>query len=249
VPKAVSRQCELNGKTVTVTGIAKGAGMIRPDMATMLAFIATDAGLSQADLQTCLNDAVNSSFNCITVDGDTSTNDACILIATGQAGTGEIDSSHPDYVSLKSAVHEVCTLLAQAIIRDGEGATRFVTIEVLDASTDREARAVADTIAHSPLVKTALFAGDPNWGRILAAVGRSPVEKLDLSRVGMWLDDVRLVQGGEIDPDYREEEAAAVVARPEFCIRVSLGRGQGAAKLWTCDFSYDYVRINAEYRS
>lgn len=249
VPKALSRQCEVNGQKVTVTGMSKGAGMICPDMATMLAFIATDAGLPQRLLESCLSQVVNKSFNCITVDGDTSTNDACILIATGQVTDANIDESHEDYPALLATIEEVCVTLAQAIIRDGEGATKFITIDVDQAVDTAEARAIADTIAHSPLVKTALFASDPNWGRILAAVGRSPVENLDLSAVSMWLDDVALISGGGIDVTYEESAAAEVVAQPEFTIRVSLGRGQAAARIWTCDLSYDYVRINAEYRS
>ncbi len=249
VAKAVSRQCVVEGRTVTITGMAKGAGMIRPDMATMLAFIATDAKLDHVTLGNCLSEAVNGSFNCITVDGDTSTNDACMLIATGLYGGGEISQAHPDYAAFKAALMEVCGILAQSIIRDGEGATRFVTLQVQGAASVKEARAVADTIAHSPLVKTALFAGDPNWGRIVAAIGRSPVADLDLSRVGLWLDSVCLVEDGEISADYQEAAAAAVVAKSEFCIRVTLGRGDADVKIWTCDLSYDYVRINAEYRS
>ncbi len=249
VPKGASRQCTVDGQTVTVTGIAKGAGMIRPDMATMLAFIATDANVQNDTLDSSLRQAVAVSFNSITVDGDTSTNDACMLVATGDVGGSELNEGHPDYAEFLATVIEVCTYLAQAIVRDGEGATRFINIEVGQAESEEVARAVADTIAHSPLVKTALFAGDPNWGRILAAVGRSPVENLDISRVSMWLDDVALVQQGEIDSEYQESAAAAVVGKSEYTIRVDLGRGDSAVRIWTCDLSYDYVKINAEYRS
>lgn len=249
LPKAVSRQCSVDGKTVTVTGMSKGAGMIRPDMATMLAFVATDAAVSQQALDACLKVAVGQSFNCITVDGDTSTNDACVLMASGKAENQALSPQHPDYTEWVKTVVEVMTVLAQSIVRDGEGATKFITIDVLQAESTEEARAVADTIAHSPLVKTALFAGDPNWGRILAAIGRSPVNDLDMSSVNLWLDTVRLIRDGEIDDDYKEAAAAEVVGADEFVIRVALGRGSSQARVWTCDLSYDYVRINAEYRS
>ncbi len=249
VAKGVSRQLELGGRQVTLTGIAKGAGMIRPDMATMLAFITTDAALEEAALQQALQQAVDESFNAITVDGDTSTNDACVLAATGQAGGAMMDQGHPDYARFCAALSELCQSLAQACIRDAEGATRFITVKVAGARDRAEARKVAYTIAESPLVKTAAFAGDPNWGRILAAVGRSGVDALDLSLVDLFLDDVCLLRGGEPDPQYSEEAGAAVARRAEFCIEVRLGRGSAETRVWTCDYSYDYVKINAEYRS
>lgn len=249
VPKIVSRRITFGGRPVAVTGMAKGSGMIRPDMATMLAFIATDAVIPQAVLTDLLRDAVDVSFNCITVDGDTSTNDACVLIATGAAGGEPATLGHPDFEALRSAVEAVCTELAQASVRDGEGATRFITIEVDGAVSANEARSVAYTIAHSPLVKTAAFAGDPNWGRILAAVGRAGIAELDIGGVDIHLDDVCIVRAGAPDGDYREADGAAVMTRPEYTIRVALGRGDAGARVWTCDFSYDYVRINAEYRS
>lgn len=247
VPKLASRQLEVDGQLITLTGIAKGAGMIRPDMATMLAFIACDARIAQEDLQAGLKSAVDASFNCITVDGDTSTNDACVLVASGQ--TVSLSKQHPAWPDFCASLTALCTELARAIVRDGEGATRLITLEVLDAASTNEARAVADTVAHSPLVKTACFAGDPNWGRILAAVGRSPVADLDVTAVQIWLNDVQVLRDGAVNPDYVEAEGAAVMAQDEYSIRIALGRGDAQAKLWTCDFSYDYVKINAEYRS
>ena len=249
VPKGVSRQCQIDGRTVSVSGIAKGAGMIRPDMATMLSFVATDAAVEAQALQDLLNEVVADSFNAITVDGDTSTNDACVLAATGVAGNPPLNADSADYAVLREVLREVCMLLAQACVRDAEGATRFIRVEVAAASSVDEARAVAYTVAQSPLVKTAAFAGDPNWGRILAAVGRSGVNDLDLSLVNLYLDDVCLIRGGEPDPDYSEERGAAVAQKSEYCIQVVLGRGEHSATVWTCDYSYDYVRINAEYRS
>ncbi len=250
VPKLVSRQFELRGQTATVTGIAKGAGMICPDMATMLAFIATDVVIAPALLQVCLQKAVEPSFNAITIDGDTSTNDACVLVATGELGNPLMeDADAPDFASLQSAVDAVCLELATAIVRDGEGATKLVTVQVEEAIDASEARRVAYTIAHSPLVKTALFASDPNWGRILAAVGRAGLADLDLERVRIHLGEVLIVAHGGRAPDYTEEAGAAVMAESEILIRVSLGRGEARTRVLTCDFSYDYVRINAEYRS
>lgn len=249
VSKGVSRRVLTSQGEVTVTGIAKGVGMIYPDMATMLAFIGTDARLSEAAVRQCLNDAVAVSFNSVTVDGDTSTNDSCVLFATGQVGAVDVETTHSDYALIAGAVTAVCTELAQAIARDGEGATRFITIEVGGATSRDEARKVAYSIAHSPLVKTAMFAGDANWGRIIMAIGKAGVEGLDPARVDVALDDVPLLAGGEPHPAYREELGAAVVAKPEFTIRVDLGRGDVAARVWTCDFSYDYVKINAEYRT
>jgi glutamate N-acetyltransferase / amino-acid N-acetyltransferase len=250
VPKLVSRRFELDGRSAAITGIAKGAGMICPDMATMLAFIATDAAVAPDLLRDCLGSAVNRSFNAVTVDGDTSTNDACVLVATGACGNPEIQrADEPAYRALQNAVESVCTELAAAIVRDAEGATKLVTVLVETAADVGEARAVAYTIAHSPLVKTALFASDPNWGRILAAVGRAGLHDLNIERVRIHLGDVLIVDGGGRAPDYTEAAGAAVMAEPEILIRVSLGRGEAQARVLTCDLSYDYVRINAEYRT
>jgi len=250
VPKGSSRQLQLScGATATITGIAKGVGMICPDMATLLAFVGTDARLTPVAVRRCLSDAVAVSFNSITVDGDTSTNDSCVLFASARSGAGDIDPDHVDYPAVAAAVTAVCLDLAQAMVRDGEGATKFIRIEVGGARDVAEARQVGYSIAHSPLVKTALFAGDANWGRIVMAIGKSGVAGLDPVGVSVALDDVTLIERGEPHPDYREERGAAVVARAEFAIRVNLGRGPAAATLWTCDLSYDYVKINAEYRT
>jgi glutamate N-acetyltransferase/amino-acid N-acetyltransferase len=249
VPKGISRQLEISGRKITITGIAKGAGMIRPDMATMLAFVACDAVVSQPALAECLRHAVDRSFNCITVDGDTSTNDACVLIATGKAGNPELDPGHPDFLHFCEAVESVCAYLAQAIVRDGEGATHFISVEVEQAASAGEARRVAETVAHSPLVKTACFAGDPNWGRILAAVGRSGIENLEVGRVQILLNDVQVVRDGGLDPAYREAAGAAVMKLDAYRIIIRLGRGTANTRLWTCDLGHEYVRINAEYRS
>jgi glutamate N-acetyltransferase/amino-acid N-acetyltransferase len=249
VPKGRSRRVRTSQGEVTVTGIAKGVGMICPDMATLLAFVATDAPLSAAALRRCLRDAVAVSFNCATVDGDTSTNDSCVLIATGRAGAKAIAPPHRDYRAVAAAVTEVCIELAQAVVRDGEGATRFVTLEVGGARSAAEARRVAYSVAHSPLVKTALFAGDANWGRLAMAIGKSGVPGLDPSRIGVALDEVRVLARGEPHVSYREELGAAVLAKPEYTIAIDLGRGRGRARIWTCDFSYDYVKINAGYRT
>lgn len=250
VAKGLSRQIEIDGRLVTVTGIAKGAGMIRPDMATMLAFVATDAKVAVPLLQQCLDTAVQASFNCITVDGDTSTNDACVLMATGRSSLPEISTAaDPAFTALAQAISEVCVGLAQAIIRDGEGATKFITIEVRGGADIEECRQAAAAVAHSPLVKTAFFASDPNWGRILAAVGRAGIPKLDVARVRIFLDEVCIVRNGGRAPDYEEQQGRDVMSRPEITVRIELGRGSHNARLWTCDFSYDYVRINAEYRT
>ena len=246
VAKGAWRTLELDGRTVTVAGIAKGSGMIRPDMATMLAFLATDAAVAAADLQAMLRRAVDASFNRITVDGDTSTNDACVLAATGAAG---VRPRGGDLERLERAVAQVCRDLALRIVADGEGATRLVTVAVEGGRDEAECEAVAFTIAHSPLVKTALFAGDPNWGRILAAVGRAGLDGLDVAGVEIHLDDVCVARDGGRAPGYREADGAAVMARDAFTIRVVLGRGSAAATVWTCDLSCDYVRINAEYRT
>ncbi len=250
VPKLVSRQFMLAGRTATLTGIAKGAGMICPNMATMLAFLATDAAVAPDILQSVLQSAADRSFNAITIDGDTSTNDACVLAATGALGNPLIeDAASADFAALQAAVESVCVELATAIVRDGEGATKLVTVQVEQAADLAEARQVAYTIAHSPLVKTALFASDPNWGRILAAVGRAGLADLDIERIRIHLGDVLIVTDGGRAPDYTEAAGAAVMAEPEILIRVALGRGEIETRVLTCDFSYDYVRINAEYRS
>ena len=250
VMKGISRQIKLNGTTVTITGIAKGSGMIRPDMATMLAFIATDADISKPLLDSMLREAVENSFNLISVDGDTSTNDACMLIATGKSGA-EILQDRNGNISeqFMGALQEVCKYLAQQIVRDGEGATKFVTIKIEQAASRQECLQVATAIAHSPLVKTALFASDPNWGRILAAVGRAGLEKLDISRVNIRIGDIYIVTDGYRSPDYTEEQGRKLFSRPEILLTVTLGRGQHQIEFWTCDLSYDYVKINAEYRT
>ena len=250
VPKLVSRQFMVGGRTATLTGIAKGAGMICPNMATMLAFLATDAAVEGGFLRTCLHAAAERSFNAITVDGDTSTNDACVIAATGALGNEAIGSAaSPDYATFQEALDAVCIELATAIVRDAEGATKLVRVRVEGAANHAEARAVGYTIAHSPLVKTALFASDPNWGRILAAVGRAGLADLDIERIRIHLGEVLIVTDGGRAPDYTEAAGAAVMAEPEILIRVALGRGETATRVLTCDFSYDYVRINAEYRS
>lgn len=249
VPKGSSRRVEIDGHTVTITGIAKGSGMIRPDMATMLAFVATDAALAPELLQRCLVSAVNRSFNRITVDGDTSTNDACVLVASGRSTLPAIAEPGPAFEALVQAVSGVCEELAQAIVRDGEGATKLITIEVLEAANQAEAEAVAYTVAHSPLVKTAFFASDANWGRILAAVGRAGLAELEIEAVTIHLDEVCIVRDGGRAPDYEEEAGQRVMARDEIAVRIALARGVAQATVWTCDLSFDYVRINAEYRT
>jgi len=249
VPKGASITTEIAGRTVTVTGIAKGAGMIRPDMATMLAYVATDATLEQPVLQACLVTAVEKSFNRISVDGDTSTNDACVLVATGKSDAPAITAGSAEFDQFCCAVTDICVQLAQAIVRDGEGATRFVTVAVEGGATRQECLDVGYTIAHSPLVKTALFAGDPNWGRILAAVGRAGLSDLDLDTIRIYLDDVCIVSDGGRDPGYTEAAGQQVMDKPELTIRVQLNRGDFSEYLWTCDLSYDYVKINAEYRT
>lgn len=246
VPKAFSRQVRLAGGEATVTGIAKGSGMIRPDMATMLGFVATDALVSKPVLRRITKAAADQSFNAITVDGDTSTNDAFICLATGK---GPVARSRKDLEVLGGAITGVARSLAQAIVRDGEGATKFVTVRVERGRSVAECRKVAYAIAHSPLVKTAFFAGDPNLGRILAAIGNSGVAGLDTSKVDLYIDDVRVARAGGRDPAYREEQGAAAMKKAEFLVRTVLHRGQAAGTVWTCDFSYDYVKINAEYRS
>lgn len=250
VPKGISRDLIWRGERFVVTGIAKGAGMIRPDMATMLAFIATDMRVSSGALQQCLEEAVAGSFHRITVDGDTSTNDACVLIATGRGRMDEITSTGTEaYAVLSEVVADVCLTLAHAVVRDGEGATKFVSIVVRQGLSQAECVQVAYTIAHSPLVKTALFASDPNWGRILAAVGRAGVPSLDIEKVALWLDHIQVVQGGAVTPTYSEGDGRAIMTKPEFTIAIDLGRGVASATIWTCDLSHRYVTINSEYRT
>jgi glutamate N-acetyltransferase/amino-acid N-acetyltransferase len=249
-PKAHSVSFTCDDRDYVVTGIAKGAGMIRPNMATMLAYIATDAAVEQALLQEMLGELTDISFNRITVDGDTSTNDACLLLATGEAGNPPLgDRKSKLYQALREAVEETCVVLAQGIVRDGEGASKFVTVQVNGGRSEVECLDVAFTIAHSPLVKTALFASDPNWGRLLAAIGRADVPDLQVERVALYLNDVLIAEGGCRAQSYTEAQGVAAMAPEEIVIRVELHRGEAAAAVWTTDFSYDYVRINAEYRS
>ncbi|MHA7880955.1 MAG: bifunctional glutamate N-acetyltransferase/amino-acid acetyltransferase ArgJ [Saccharospirillum sp.] len=249
-PKGCSRQFEFEGETITVTGIAKGSGMIKPNMATMLGFVATDAPVPQALLQQMLREANEASFNRITVDSDTSTNDACMLIATGRANVTPVTREDDAlYRHLLKTVREVMLDLAHAIVRDGEGATKFVAVKVEQAKDTVEALAVAYTIAHSPLVKTALTASDANWGRILAAVGRSGLSVLNVDEVNIWLDDVQIVENGQRASGYTEAAGAAVCAQEELTIRVGLNRGEVSDCVWTTDLSYEYIRINAEYRT
>ncbi|MCO7595130.1 MULTISPECIES: bifunctional glutamate N-acetyltransferase/amino-acid acetyltransferase ArgJ [Pseudomonas] len=250
LPKGASRQFQHDGVTVTVTGISKGAGMIRPNMATMLGYIATDAKVAPAVLKDLLLDGANKSFNRITIDGDTSTNDCCMLIATGKADLPEVtEASGALFEALKKAVFEVCMEVAQAIVRDGEGATKFVTVQVNGGGTHQECLDVGYAVAHSPLIKTALFASDPNWGRILAAVGRAGVPALDVSLIDVYLDDVCIASKGGRSPGYTEEQGAKVMAQEEITIRIELGRGQCSETIWTTDLSHEYVKINAEYRT
>jgi len=250
LPKAASRQVQIGGKTVTVTGISKGAGMIRPNMATMLGFIATDAVVDAALLPALVREAADQSFNRITIDGDTSTNDSFVLIATGQAGHAPIRSlDNADGRVLRDAVVAVATELAQAIVRDGEGATKFITVQIDGGRTEDECKLAAYAIAHSPLVKTAFFASDPNLGRILAAVGYAGIDDLDQGLIDLHLDDVLVVQQGGRHPAYREEDGQRVMKQAEITVRVNLHRGQASATVWTCDLSHDYVSINADYRS
>ena len=249
VAKGYSKQIALGGKTISITGISKGSGMIHPNMATMLGYIATDAAITQPALEKLIDYAVNRSFNCITVDGDTSTNDALILMATGQSGIDEIQIDSPDYLVLRDAITELATLLAQAIVRDGEGATKFITVQIEAGRDVAECRKVAYAIAHSPLIKTAFFASDPNLGRILAAIGYAGLDHLDVNAMQLYLGDVLVAEHGGRAQAYQEEQGVAVMKAPEILVRVVLNRGDASAKVWTCDFSYDYVKINADYRS
>ena len=249
VAKAISRTVSIAGNEITISGIAKGSGMICPNMATMLAFITTDADVDSDFLQQCLSNVVEQSFNSITVDGDTSTNDACVLVATAKANNPQLNANSEDASLFIDVLKDVCQFLAQAIIRDAEGATKFVTITVSQARSTAEAKNVAYTIAHSPLVKTALFASDPNWGRILAAVGRADIKQLDINGVNIYLGDVCIVRNGGVAEDYSEDKGQSVMDQDEITIRVELGGGNDSATIWTSDLSHEYVRINAEYRS
>ncbi len=246
--KGASCKFELHGETVTITGMSKGAGMIQPNMATMLGFIATDVKMEQSLLQQCLQQAVEKSFNRITVDSDTSTNDACVLLASGQTQT-EITAGSIELQSFQQQLDKLCYQLAEAIVRDGEGATKLIRIKVEQALDSEEAVAVGKTIAHSPLVKTAFFASDPNWGRILAAVGRAPIDNIQMEAIKIYLDDVCIVEHGGRASSYTEQAGQAVMNQQEISVRVVLGRGEVSEDVLTCDFSYDYVRINAEYRT
>jgi len=248
-PKGTAAIVQYAGETILINGISKGAGMIKPNMATMLAFIGTDACLPQALISELASELSETSFNRITVDGDTSTNDSCMLFASGASKAPKIDVQHEDYPNFKSALNRVFLELAQAIIRDAEGATKFVSVVVEQAESIKEALDVAYTIAHSPLIKTALFASDPNWGRILAALGRAPIEELDLSKVEIFLGDVRIVNGGEKCAGYTEVNGQAVMNCDEITIQIKLGRGEISETVWTSDLSHDYVKINAEYRT
>lgn len=249
-PKAASRTVQIGGKTVTLSGISKGAGMIRPNMATMLGFIATDATVAQPVLQALVAHAADHSFNSITIDGDTSTNDSFVLIATGQAGARAIEQASGEaFEALRDAVTGLAQELAQMIVRDGEGATKLMTIRVEGGRDIAECRQIAYAVAHSPLVKTAFYASDPNLGRILAAIGYAGVDDLDVARVNLWLDDVWVARDGGRHPDYREEDGQRVMKQAEITVRIALGRGDAAATVWTCDLSHDYVSINADYRS
>jgi glutamate N-acetyltransferase/amino-acid N-acetyltransferase len=253
LPKAASTQVQIGGRTVTVTGISKGAGMIKPNMATMLGYVATDAGIAQPLLAQLVREAADESFNCITVDGDTSTNDSFILIATGQSGASFADASAPGYAALREAVISVARELAQAIVRDGEGATKFITIAVAGGKDRDECRKVGYAIGHSPLVKTAFFASDPNLGRILAAIGYAGIADLNVEGVRVWLgsngEEILVAEQGGRAASYREEDGSRIMKDAEISVRVDLGRGTAAANVYSCDFSYDYVKINADYRS
>lgn len=249
VAKAASRVVAVDGRNVTISGISKGAGMIKPNMATMLGFVATDAGIAQPLLDRLVREAADASFNCITVDGDTSTNDSFVMIASGQSGANFAAETDAGWADVKAAIVAVAAELAQAIVRDGEGATKFITVAVQGGRTVEECRQVGYAIGHSPLVKTAFFASDPNLGRILAAVGYAGIGDLDVDGVRVWLDDVLVAEKGGRAAAYQEEDGARVMAQAEITVRVDLGRGAAAANVYTCDFSYDYVKINADYRS
>lgn len=249
LPKAASRKVTIKGVTITLTGISKGAGMIKPNMATMLGYVATDAKVAQPVLDRLVKEAADKSFNCITIDGDTSTNDSFMLIATGVAPLAINDADSPEYAALAEAVTSLSQELAQMIVRDGEGATKFMTIAVEGGKSAEECRKIAYSIGHSPLVKTAFFASDPNLGRILAAIGYAGIDDLDVSKINLYLDDVWVAKNGGRNPDYQEADGQRVMKQSEITVRVVLGRGDANATIWTCDLSHDYVSINADYRS
>ena len=248
-PKAASRKIKIQDKEVVISGVSKGSGMIHPNMATMLSFIATDASINQILLDKLLKEVTGESFNCITVDGDTSTNDSFILIATGKAEHIEINQEDQSYKALRDAIREVAIELAQAIVRDGEGATKFITIQVESGRDDAECRKVGFAIAHSPLIKTAFFASDPNLGRILAAIGYAGVDSLDITKIQLFLGNVLVAEKGGRASSYSEAQGQEVMKHPEISMRILLNRGHAKATIWTCDFSYDYVKINADYRT
>ena len=248
-PKGASRRIKIQDREIFISGVSKGSGMIHPNMATMLSFIATDASINQILLDKLLKEVTQQSFNCITVDGDTSTNDSFILIATGHAGNREIIEEDNDYEILKAAILEVAIELAQAIVRDGEGATKFITIQVESGLDNAECRKVGFAIAHSPLIKTAFFASDPNLGRILAAIGYAGIESLDISKIELYLGDFLVAEKGGRATSYTEHQGQEVMKHSEISMRILLNRGYAKATIWTCDFSYDYVKINADYRS
>jgi len=249
-PKGHSLKFSAAGREYVITGIAKGSGMIRPDMATMLAYLATDMAVEPGPLRELLGSAADATFNRITVDGDTSTNDACVFVATGAAGNDPVvDHASPLYEPLRIALEQVCLNLAQGLVRDGEGASKFVTVQVNGGRREQECLDVAYTIAHSPLVKTALFASDPNWGQLLAAIGRAGLDDLDVNLIGVYLNDVLIASEGCRAASYTEAQGVAAMAPQDIVIRIELNRGSASDTVWTTDFSYDYVRINAEYRS
>ncbi len=248
-PKAASRSVTIAGKRVTLTGISKGAGMIKPNMATMLGYIACDAAVPQPLLEELVKHAANQSFNCITIDGDTSTNDSFILMATGAGELQIHDTASAEYAALRDVITELAQELAQMIVRDGEGATKFITIKIEQGESEEECKKIAYAIGHSPLVKTAFFASDPNLGRILAAIGYAGVHDLDVAKLNLYLDDVWVAKNGGRNPDYREEQGQRVMQQSEITVRVTLARGTAHATIWTCDLSHDYVSINADYRS
>ncbi len=249
IPKAASRVIIIDGKTVTITGMCKGSGMIKPNMATMLGFIATDADIPQDVLEVMLKSAVNKSFNCITIDGDTSTNDSLILMATGKVDIGITSTASGNYQTMLHAVTDLAQELSQKIIRDGEGASKFITITVEEGKSEDECRQIAYSVAHSPLVKTAFFASDPNLGRILAAIGYAGIDDLDVEKLNLYLDDVWVAKNGGRNPDYLEEDGQRVMKKNEILVRITLARGNATSTVWTCDLSHDYVSINADYRS
>jgi len=249
VPKVASKKIKIQDKEISISGISKGSGMIHPNMATMLSFIATDASINQVLLDQMLKEVTAQSFNCITVDGDTSTNDSFILISTGQSGHTEINQEGKDYEVLKNAIQDIAIELAQAIVRDGEGATKFITIQVESGLDDTECRKVAFAIAHSPLIKTAFFASDPNLGRILAAIGYAGIEALDITKIQLFLGDILVAEKGGRAASYSEAQGQEVMKHSEISMRILLNRGKAKVTIWTCDFSYDYVKINADYRT